>query len=79
MFQVPTRRYVPCATVPALWITMAAKRWCFTLNNYNDSDLKRIKESLTEDEVTYAVVGKETGKKGTKHLQGFINFKRKID
>lgn len=45
--------------------------WTFTLNNYVDSD-----EKLFQDiECTYIVYGREIGKSGTPHLQGFVRFK----
>lgn len=48
-----------------------AKRWCFTINNYNDEHLTKL-ESL---ECVYIVWGKETAPStGTPHLQGFVVF-----
>lgn len=55
----------------------AVKRWCFTLNNPTDKEKELIKNSLTEDQVIFAVVGQEVGENGTPHLQGFVNWKSK--
>ena len=48
------------------------RSWCFTLNNYTEEDIEAIK-SWTE--VARIVVGKETGDKGTPHLQGAVTFR----
>jgi len=50
---------------------MTSKRWCFTLNNYTDSDVNQIKaiDSL------YLVFGYEVADSLTPHLQGFVTFK----
>ncbi|AHY24220.2 replication protein [bream circovirus 1] len=53
------------------------KRWCFTLNNYVEADLERLKTNLTEAVCEFAVIGKEKGESGTPHLQGFVNLKTK--
>jgi len=50
--------------------------WCFTLNNYTDAELSSIR-GLANDDVTYLVVGTESGENGTPHLQGFIVFTRR--
>lgn len=51
-------------------------RWCLTLNNYPEDWLAPLKAS---DLVTYAVVGEEgLGEEGTPHLQGYIEFSKRM-
>ena len=50
---------------------MSAKNraYCFTLNNYSDSDVEEIK---CWSNPKYLIVDKEVGKSGTPHLQGYV-------
>jgi len=49
-----------------------AARWVFTINNPSDNDGRLVSDFLSSGNVTYGVVGRETGASGTPHLQGFV-------
>lgn len=48
-----------------------SRNWCFTLNNYEDEDIKFFQE-IPKAKFTFQ---EETGKNGTPHLQGLLIFK----
>jgi len=54
----------------------AAKRWVFTLNNYNEEEYRCICDA--NETFDYLVVGKETGESGTPHLQGYVILSTKL-
>ena len=54
-----------------------AKRWCFTLNNYTDEDINRVKETFNHESCVFAVIGLEVAQSGTEHMQGFVHFRNR--
>jgi len=47
-----------------------SRTWCFTINNYNDSDI----DNLLSMTFRYLVFGFEEGQKKTPHIQGYVYF-----
>lgn len=53
----------------------SAKRWCFTWNNYPEDWMALMAPKFHSFEW---IVGIEVGESGTKHLQGYVEFDRKL-
>lgn len=51
-----------------------SRNWCFTLNNYAEMELDKIKDFHKSHPETYIIYGKETGDEGTPHLQGYVHL-----
>lgn len=56
----------------------AAKNWCFTINNYNSADEIKLDTMYDHGHFNYIVYGREIGEQGTSHLQGYVQFKKKL-
>lgn len=50
--------------------------WCFTLNNYTESEYKSLLDLGRSDNNGFCI-GIEIGQKGTPHLQGFFKFPKR--
>lgn len=59
-------------------MTKSAKHYCFTLNNYTDQDVAKLKQLAGTEKCSYLIFGYEQGESGTKHLQGYICFSRRF-
>lgn len=56
---------------PTIMPRILSKYWCFTLNNYTETQVESIKVWLRA-ECNYAIYQKEVGESGTPHLQGYF-------
>lgn len=52
-----------------------ARNYCFTLNNYSEEEVEKLKTI----EHKYMVMGREVGENGTPHIQGYIEFYKPKD
>lgn len=50
------------------------RHWSFTVNNYTDDDIAKVRSLGQRSGTKYLLYGKEVGESGTPHLQGHVSF-----
>lgn len=55
-----------------------SRGWCFTINNYTDSDMADVVVLDDSPGFKYAIAGFEVGKNLTPHIQGFVYFDNEV-
>lgn len=57
-----------------------SKFWCFTLNNYTRAEEDGIQALVSGEEAkaSFVVYGRERGENGTPHLQGYVEFPKRL-
>lgn len=64
---------------PLMPANKQGKHWCFTTNNYTEDDeIQLLRDAAQDQGVLYVVVGRETGESGTPHLQGYVQFSKRV-
>lgn len=61
------------------------RNWCFTLNNYTESEVDSIPDSIGRpfgkgsepNAIVFVGVAEEVGESGTPHLQGYLQLRKK--
>ncbi len=64
-------------TITKSYTVNPAIRWCFTLNNYSEGHLDLLRSIVPQYCKKY-IIAKEVGAEGTPHLQGYVEFKKKV-
>ena len=52
--------------------------WCFTINNYGPNEVSSLSFAVPSKAATYLIYGFEVGDYGTRHIQGYIEFSRRL-
>lgn len=55
-----------------------SKNWCFTLNNYEEEEIANLKDHVSSGAIQGLVLGFECGESGTRHIQGYVEFPRRL-
>ena len=58
---------------------IGSTKWCFTINNYSDSDTFAVRHMLSKPNVKYGIFGFEVGEEEkTPHIQGYVRFRSTV-
>lgn len=55
-----------------------ARSYCFTINNWTDDDAYELQALCDHPRLKYFIAGKEQGKEGTPHIQGYCQFRAPV-